>query len=279
MINNLPIPSTRNFASAYALSLIVALLMAAASLAGLLFQSAIYTTDDLRYSFVPTDVVNLFIGLPILLGSMALARRGRLVGLLFWPGALFFVTYHYIAYAFAMPFTWQFVPYLALVALSVYTMYRSLTSVDAMTVQGLLKGAVPERYAGGVLIGFGVLFFVMQGFLLVQASTGQAALSVPELATAAADLLIIPVWLIGGVLLWRRQAFGYVIGAGLLFQASMLFIGLLVFFILQPFLAAVPFRLEDFVVISVMGLICFIPFGLFVRGVLNTHIDSHGHSG
>jgi hypothetical protein len=71
------------------------------------------------------------------------------------------------------------------------------------------------------------------------------------------------------VLLWRRQAFGYVIGAGLLFQASMLFIGLLVLFVLQPFLAEVPFRLEDFVVISVMGLICFVPFGLFVRGVLS----------
>jgi O-antigen/teichoic acid export membrane protein len=47
----------------------------------------------------------------------------------------------------------------------------------------------------------------------------------------------------------------------------MLFIGLLVFFILQPFLTDTPFPVTDFVVIAVMGLICFIPFVLFVRGV------------
>jgi hypothetical protein len=45
----------------------------------------------------------------------------------------------------------------------------------------------------------------------------------------------------------------------------MLFIGLLVFFILQPFLAAVPFPLSDFLMIFIMGLVCFIPFALFVR--------------
>jgi hypothetical protein len=90
-----------------------------------------------------------------------------------------------------------------------------------------------------------------------------------ELATAVADLVIIPAWVAGGVLLWRRLAFGYVVGAGLLFQASMLFVGLLVFFVVQPVLTAVPFRAGDFVTILVMGLVCFIPFGLFVRGVLS----------
>jgi len=263
------LPVTRQLTLVYALSLAVALLVAAASLVGLLFQSAIYPTDDLRHSFVATDVVNLFIGLPILLGSMALARRGRLIGLLFWPGALLFFTYHYIAYAVAATLTWPFVPYLALMALSIYALYRLLSSVEAMAVQNRLKGAVPERIAGGVLAGFGTLFFFYNIGLIVQIPTGQAALSVPELATAVADLVIIPAWVVGGVLLWRRQAFGYVVGTGLLFQASMLFIGLLIYFIVQSLLAAIPFRADDFVMIFVMGLICFIPFGLFVRGVLS----------
>lgn len=35
---------------------------------------------------------------------------------------------------------------------------------------------------------------------------------------------------------------------------------------LRPFLADVPFPLEDFVVIFVMGLVCFIPLALFIRG-------------
>jgi hypothetical protein len=256
-------PVTRPLTLSYTLSLIIAILMATVSLAGLLFPSAIYPTDDLRNSSIPTDVVNLFIGLPILLGSMALARRGRLIGLLFWPGALLFVTYHSIAFAVGALFTWQFVPYLMQVALSIYTIVSLLTSVDAAAVQQRLKGAVPERFAGGMLVAMGILFVA----LVIQNLTGQAA-SAPERATAVADLTIIPALVIGGVLLWRRQALGYVVGAGLLFQVGMLFVGLLVYFILQPFLTGLPFPVDDFVVIAAMSLISFIPFGLFVRGIV-----------
>jgi hypothetical protein len=48
----------------------------------------------------------------------------------------------------------------------------------------------------------------------------------------------------------------------------MLFVGLLIFFILQPFVTGAPFPLVDFVVILVMGLVVFIPFGLFWRGLI-----------
>jgi hypothetical protein len=223
----------------------------------------------LRHSSVSTDVVNLFIVLPVLLGSMALARRGKLIGLLFWPGALFIITYHYISYAVAMPFPWQFVVYLTLVILSACAIYGLLSVVDSVSIQKQLMGRDPERFSGGVLAGFGALFFVWRGALAVQTLVGAAVLSRPEFATAIADVLLAPAGVIGGVLLWRRQAFGYVTGAGLLFQYSMLYIGLFVFFALQPVVAGVPFPVDDFVAIFIMGLVCFIPFGLFVRGVLS----------
>lgn len=261
-------PATRAIASTVgALSLIVALLMALASLAGLLFQAALYPAEELRQSFVSNDVVNLFIGLPILLGSLALAQRQRLIGLLFWPGALFYVTYNSIAYAVALRFTGLGLVHLVLVGLSLYTLVRLFLQIDAAAIRQRLAGAVPERLAGGALAGLGTLFFVWRGSLLVQSLSGVAALPGPELAVVVADLLITPAWIAGGILLWRRQALGYLSGAGLLFQASMLFVALLVFFILQPFVAAVPFPLADFIAIFVMGLVSFVPFGLFVRGI------------
>ena len=82
--------------------------------------------------------------------------------------------------------------------------------------------------------------------------------------------MVAPALVIGGVLLWHRQAFGYVAGLGLLFQASMLFIGLIVVLILQPFLTAAEFALVDVVVVFVLGLICFVPFALFARGVVSS---------
>ncbi|NOH01814.1 MAG: hypothetical protein HND47_07555 [Chloroflexi bacterium] len=260
-------PITRSLSVEYTLSLITALLMAAMSVIGLFVPDALYQTEELRRSFLSNDIVNLFIGLPILLGSMAWARRGQLIGLLFLPGALLYVTYNYIAYAVAMPLTWQFIPYVLLVVLSGFIIYRLMTSLDGRSIQQRLNGKIPERFAGGVLAGLGALFFLRGIGQLVQASiTG------PELAVIIADLLITPLWVIGGILLWRKKPLGYISGAGLLFQASMLFVALLVFFILQPVVAGVPFPTTDFIVVFVMGLVCFVPFGLFVRGMLRNPV-------
>jgi hypothetical protein len=273
LMNAESLPITRNLSTSYTLSIITALLMTGASLMGLLLPPVIYPTEAIRQSSVATDVVNLLVVLPILFGSMALTRRNRLIGLLFWPGALFIITYHYLAYTFIVPFIWQSIAYLTLVLLSTYTIYKLLSSLDSRSIQKQLAGKVPERFAGGVLAGFGFLFFVWRGILMVQSLIGSTVLSRPEFGTAIADVLLAPAWVIVGVSLWRKQAFGYAAGAGLLFQFSMLFIGLFVYFALQPVLADVPFPVNDFVAVLTMSLVCFIPFGLFVRGVFRAHYD------
>lgn len=268
-MNTSQLPVTRNISPSNTLSLLVALLMAVLSLAGVLFQSSVYPIEELRQSFVANDIVNLLIGLPVLLGSIWLARRGKLIGLLFWPGALFYVIYNYLAYTVAMGRTFLFLPSLCLVIVAAYTMVQLLQSMDLTAIQNVLQGVVIDRLAGGVLIGFGTLFFLRSIGQVAGILTGKITLQGAELGVLTADLLATPIWVIGGILLWRRLAWGYGVGMGLLFQASMLFTGLLIFFLLQPFLSTLPFRMEDFVVILVMGLVCFIPFGLFVRGVLS----------
>ncbi len=57
-----------------------------------------------------------------------------------------------------------------------------------------------------MLAGFGLLFFLWRGALVVQALSGQAALAGPELATGIADLILTPTWAVGGILLWRRPS-------------------------------------------------------------------------
>jgi len=267
---NLPIK--RNLTLAYAISLVIAVLMAIASVAGLLYQTIIYPTDELLQSFVPNDVVNLFIGLPILLGSMWLVRRGKLSGLLFWPGALLYVFYTYIVYVFSMPFNVAFLLHLTLVTLSGYTMIGLIASIDGKAVQNRLAGVVPERAGGSVLAGLGILFFVRVIGVMVSALISQTPVTATELALHIADFMIAPMLVVGGVLLWRREVLGYVTCLGLLFQASMLFIGLIFILILQPFITASQFVLSDVLVIFVMGMVCFIPFALFVRGVTSKRI-------
>ena len=256
---------TRYLSAISALSIAVAVLMTVLSLAGLLLPLETYPNDDLRQSFVANDVVNLVIGMPALLGALWLFRRAKLPGLLGLPGALFYVTYNSIAYAAAMPLTWPFFVHLGLVILSGAAIFLLLSSVDGAAVQARLQGRVAERFGAGVLMGLGALFFVRAVAEFFDGAAGMA-----EFGVLVADGLTTPFWILGGLYLWRKQPPGYVSGAGLLFQASMLFVGLLTFFILQPFVAGVPFPMADFVVILVMGLVVFIPFGLFLRGLISS---------
>jgi hypothetical protein len=78
--------------------------------------------------------------------------------------------------------------------------------------------------------------------------------------------VVIPTCFVGGLLLWRRQALGYVGGAGLLLMYSLLFAGLIPVMVFPAFYDASPMPVVDIVVILVCCAMCFIPFVLFVRG-------------
>jgi len=262
------LPIKHSLKPIYILSFIVAALMTVSSLAGILFQSEIYPSDELLGTFMSNDVVNLLIGLPIILGSMFLTIRKKLIGLLLWPGALFFVLYNYLIYLLAMPFNLAFLLDLVLVTLSLYTTIALVASINGESIKKKLSGKVHEKISGAILVGMGVLFLFQVVGVMVAALGNQTLIAGTELATHVSDFLLSPALIIGGILLLRRKDFGYVSGLGLLFQLSVLFIGLIMFLIIQAVLMITPFALVDVVVISIMGLIGFIPFTLFVRGVL-----------
>jgi hypothetical protein len=261
------LPVTRDLSLAYAVSLVVALLVAVAAVAGLLFRTTIYPTDDLILAYLPVDAFHLAVGLPILLGSMWLARRGKLVGLLCWPGALLYVLYSYITNLVGVPFGVLFLPYLLLVTLSAYATIGLMASIDGEAVSQRLTGVVPARAAGGVLVGLTGLFVVFNAGNIVTATANQPA-GVPDLVPVwIADFLtVIPTCLAGGFLLWRRKVLGYVAGAGLLLQYSLLLIGLAAVLAFPAVYNASPVDVGGIITMLVLGLICTILLALIVHG-------------
>jgi hypothetical protein len=213
------------------------------------------------------DVVNLIIGLPILLGSMWLTCRGSLLGLLSWPGALFYTLYNAIAYVFGLPMNAGFLLSLVVLTVGVYALVGLLTAIDGEAVKRRLEGDVSERLSAGVLVGLGVAFSLRALVLLSPLAAGRTTVSDVELPVLMADLLTGPAWVIGGVLIWRHEPYGYVTGAGLLFHVTLSFVGLIVVMLLQPFFGGEPFFVVEIAVVAAMGLIAFVPFGLFLRGV------------
>jgi hypothetical protein len=264
------LPVIHSLKPVYLFSLLIAVLTAIASIAGLLYPDTFYPTAELKQSYLVNDIFTLILGLPILLISMWLAWRGQLIGLLFWPGAILYGLYNYITYLFGMPFAGLFFLYLVIVILSIYTLIALVASIDGQAVKKRLAGHVPERLGGGVLILLGAAYTLLASGVLISNLTGRASLPQSELAVFVADFFVAPAWVVGGVLLWRREPLGYVGGTGLLFSASMLFIGVIGIVILQAIQSGSPFPLIDVLILLAMGLICFMPFGLFIRGVLKS---------
>lgn len=261
------LPITRSMESTYALSWVIAIGVAGASVAGLLLPSAIYPSQELRRSFVPNDVMNLCVAVPFLLVSAESARRGGLTGLLCLPGALLYAVYNYLAYAFALPISPVWIVDVLIAALGLWAAIALTASIDGRAIRERLRGRVPGRIAGGILAALGVLFLLQALNLTMKAAAGSTVIGRAERAVAWADMLITPVWIATGTMLLRQRAAGYVLGLGLLAQASMLFVGLIGFLMLQPLIFGGRIGFASLAMVAGMSLVCFVPFALFMAGV------------
>ena len=263
------LPVTGNLTLTYLGSLVLALLTAIVSIAGIVNGTSLYQTEEMLLQKVPTDLFTLVVALPVLLGSIWLARRGKLVGLLCWPAILFYLLYIYTANAIGVPFGVLFLPYIAIAALSAYTLLGLVATIDAKAVQQQLAGAVPARPAGGILVGISILFTLMNLAQVVTALTSSAPDHLLYLPVWIADFLVLaPAWIAGGLLLWRRDPLGYVAGTGMFLLGCVMFVGPIFALIYTALYTASPIDLAGIALVLVAGLICFIPFALFVRGIV-----------
>ena len=266
------LPIKRDLTLAYIMSGIVALIMSVASVAGLLYGSHIYPASQVS-SNTGTDALNLVVGLPILLGSMWFARRGSLIGLLCWPGALFYILYVYTFYVLGVPFNALFLPYVVLVTLSAYTTIGLVASIDGEAVRLRFSGGVPARTTGGLFILIAILFIAVDVFLIVTALASRAPVDATTRVSWIADFTVqLPALLVVGVLLWRREAFGYVAAPGLLLQAGVANAGFALVLVLQAIFAAAPLNAPFVALVFVIGAISFILLAFFVRGAARAQL-------
>ena len=260
------LPIRRSLTPAYILSLIVALLMSFTALGSILYQTTIYPTANLRYIFVATDVGNLLIALPLLLASLWLTYSGKIMGLLCWPGALFYVLYVYVPYLIAVPFNLFFPAYLLLIPLSGSGIIYILANIDSAAIRRQFINQAPVRTAAGILVGLAVLIILRQSILMVTALMNQTTVDIQELAVWIDDFAIaVPLVLISGILLWRREPLGFVTAPALLLAYGFLSIGLVPVMIIQAHSLGTAVNTAGIAVVLVMAAVCLVPLGMFLR--------------
>lgn len=270
--NQLPIKNKLNIY--YLFSIIIGILVTIASFLGIFLNSIVFPTEELRQTYMATDIINLILIIPLLILAIILTLNRKLIGLLFWPGVIMMITYHYTAYVFGTPISWFSLLYYTILIISIYIIIGLIVCIDCEKVRDKISGLIFEKLSGWTLIIFGLFILFRFYFVFANSLFKQEIISSSESSVTIADFLLCPTWIICGILLIKKKALGYIGTVGLLFKLCMLFIGLLVYFIVNPIITNAPFKTVDFIIISIMTIVFNIPFVLCIRGILKSKVNS-----
>jgi hypothetical protein len=217
------------------------------------------------------DVINLFIGLPLLALAIYLSQRSSLRGRLFLAGMLFYFFYVYLMVMTMDSFNFLFLDYVAIFALSAVGFFMNLQKIDIAR----LPEQVSKKFPRGWLIGFSfafsaVLVFLWLGRIVPIMISGQFPAELAGLTTMTTqgfDLgLLVPLGISTGVLLLRRSPLAYLLSGIVLSYGLLMFITIPAW-IVVPLVQDGNLNLVEaspFTVLSLIGIAFFV---LFFRSV------------
>jgi len=195
----------------------LAALLAVAALGGILLPG-VYAEAHPRWAAqgVGQDWVDLVLVAPLLSLAAHGVLRGSRVASLVLAGMLAYVLYSMVVYAFFLHFGPLFLVYTAALGLSFYALVAQVCALNAGDVRGWFEADAPIRPAGAVSVLLGVMFGALWLAEIVPALAGATGLrSAREagLITNPVEVLdlgvVLPAFIVGGLLLLRRRPSGY----------------------------------------------------------------------
>lgn len=203
--------------AAYQLTFALAIVMTAQAVTGLLLQGQYRDVEPIRSTWSGNDWITLTVAVPLLLASLLRAHRGSGRALLLWLGMIGYALYNYAFYLFGAALSSFFLLYVVAFAGAVITLAVALRTLDVGGIARRFASGTPVRLVGASLAligaGLGTAWVVMWA---LHVFGGRPTPVDPEAfkIVAALDLsLMVPALAAGGILLWRKEPWGYVISA------------------------------------------------------------------
>jgi hypothetical protein len=193
------------------------------SAAGVVFPSIFRGPAVMAGSARGTDIVILLVAIPILAVSLTLSRRGSGKAQIAWLGALSYILYNSVVFAFGVPFNVLFLVYVATLSLSFWSVIALLPGLDA-------KELAPHFTWGRWTRVVAVYLFVAAAFFFVQwlrdilpavfQNTTPASYAGTGLLTNPFHVLdlgfSIPISVTSVIWMWKRRPWGMIASGALL---------------------------------------------------------------
>ncbi|MEB3179409.1 MAG: hypothetical protein VKL59_10310 [Nostocaceae cyanobacterium] len=176
-----------------------------------------------------TDAITLFLGIPLLLLSLILSRRGSLRGSLLQLGAIAYFLYVYASYALGtVVYNRLFLVYIALFSTSLYGFVLTFRMIEPQQLAALFSPRIPRLGPAIFMVASGlVTSLIWLSPLILALIQDQPPTTLGSYYTGrvtdALDLgIITPTTFLAGKLILGRSPLGYLIALSLLVLEMML---------------------------------------------------------
>ncbi|WP_405113561.1 hypothetical protein MHH28_07510 [Paenibacillus sp. FSL K6-1217] len=229
-----------------------------------LYGSGIYKDDSVSAAAqaIAQDGVTLFAGVPLLLISLLLSLSGRVRGRLLLAGTLGYFTYTYASYSFLAMYNPLFLVYVMLFSAGLFAFILVFRSLERDGIS--FSSKLPARSIGSIILLFAFLIIMLWLGRIAgawqQGITPEGLEHYTTLVIQALDLgVLLPLMVVTGAMLIRRQPYGNLLASILLVKAATL---------LTSISSMIIGMLRAGVHVSMAELILFPLFNLLVIGCL-----------
>lgn len=176
------------------------------------------------------DVVTLFLGIPLLIISLYLSRKGSLKGRLLLTGTLSYFLYTYTQFT-CIAYNQIFLVYVTLMALSLYAFILTMMSFDMKELSLSFDRKLPVKLLGGfqIFTALGLALNWLGDIIssLIKGTMPTALLHYTSIPVYSMDLgLVVPTFILSAILIIKRRPFGYLLSSIMIIKAFTMWIAL-----------------------------------------------------
>lgn len=164
------------------------------------------------------DIVTIFLGIPLLIISLNLTRRGLLKGRLLLAGTLGYFLYTYASYSFLAMYNPMFLIYVILLSTSFFAFTLTMMSFDLKKLNLRFQPKTPVKFIGYFLIFLAIIIALMWlGRIVNPLRAGIVPAELGHYTTLVIQALdfafVVPAAMLAGLLVLRKKPFGYLLAS------------------------------------------------------------------
>jgi len=190
-----------------------------------------YDTMYKAIAFRSFDLVSLVIVLPLFLAALRFYLRGQMKGRLLLAALFTYLAYIYLIGFMGNAFNGLFLGWVALFSLGCFGLFQVVSEINLpalpqqFTVRFPVKPVAVYMLAVAAILSAQYLAEIFGAYITGSPPSSLDHYTTLELAGLELGIMI-PLHILAGLLLWRQNAWGYLLSTILAFAASMVFIAL-----------------------------------------------------